>query len=596
MKAITLYLAAGALIAAIIGLTAAPAMAQTALPAPTNIRVTSGSNAGEATVSWDAVNGVAFYRIGWVAFDDIAVVQADGRSWLDAFAFMDVANNGQVSQTLTGLKPGTLYAFIAASVSNRFGAGNWSQWTYMTTAEVLTSCPTDGGAAPLPPQSAAPTPTPVPTPTITPTPTPTPTPVGDYDSDNDGLIELDSLAQLNAIRHDWDGDGRTNHRDYAAAFPNALSGMGCPSTGCSGYELVADLDLDTNGSGKADAGDAYWNGGWGWTPVGDPDPDYRFKAVFDGGGHTISNLYIRWGDTDHVGLFRVTGSDSIIRNVGLVSVDVIGKNYTGSLVGSNHGTITNSYATGKVSGNSNTGGLVGTGGDNITIIASHFTGSVNSNESVVGGLVGNTGNAATITASYATGNVAGKNSVGGLAGSSNAGTTVTASYAMSSVSGRFSVRTFRTSSNVRSVSDGSGIGGLIGISTDTTISASYTTGTVAGASAVGGLIGRASSNSIATSYTATRVSLNHASGGRIRILPVGLIGRVDDETVITESYWDSQVAGLTGGNSKTTRELQSPTANVGIYAAWNPDWWDFGNSRQYPALQYGSMDADAQRR
>ena len=54
----------------------------------------------------------------------------------------------------------------------------------------------------------------------------------DYDSNDDGLIEISNLAQLNAIRWDLDGDGTadatTNNTTYAAAFPNAATGMGCP--------------------------------------------------------------------------------------------------------------------------------------------------------------------------------------------------------------------------------------------------------------------------------------------------------------------------------------------------------------------------------
>ena len=590
MKAIILYPGIAALLMVIVGVIVAPAVAQTALPAPTNVQVTNGANVGEVVVSWDAVDSAAFYRIGWVALDEIAVVQAEGRSWLDAFAFMDVANNGQVSQDLTGLTPGIRYAYITASVNRRFGAGSWSEWEYLTTAEGSSSCPTHGGSEPPPPQAQTPTLTPTPTPTLT------PTPVGDYDSDNDGLIEIASLAQLDAIRHDLDGDGRANHQDYAAAFPNAVSGMGCPSAGCSGYELVADLDFDTNGSGQADAGDAYWNGNWGWTPIGDPDAAYRFNAVFDGGGHTISNLYISWGDTDHVGLFRVTGSGSVIRNVGLVSVDITGQNRTGSLAGSNHGTIANSYSTGKVSGNSHIGGLVGSGGSDTTITASHFTGSVTGDENNVGGLVGTTGNAATITASYATGDVTGDNYAGGLVGNSNTDTTITASYAMSKITGRYSVRRFRTSRNVRSVSGGENIGGLVGSSSDTAISASYAISIVTGGdTAVGGLIGRTSGGTVTTCYTATRGSLNRASGGSLESIGVGLIGLVDNGTSTTESYWDSQVAGLSGEAGKTTRELQSPTASTGIYATWNPDWWDFGTVRQYPALKYNGLDVGAQR-
>ena len=74
---------------------------------------------------------------------------------------------------------------------------------------------------------------------------------GDYDIDNDGLIEISVLEQLNAIRWDLDGDGIvdssiTDSQPYLAAFPDAVTGMGCPSNECNGYELSRDLDfLDT---------------------------------------------------------------------------------------------------------------------------------------------------------------------------------------------------------------------------------------------------------------------------------------------------------------------------------------------------------------
>ena len=115
-----------------------------------------------------------------------------------------------------------------------------------------------------------------------------------YDTDGDGLIEVSNLTQLNAIRWDLDGDGSpsSNATGYNAAFPNAVAGMGCPDSGCSGYELIPDLDFDTNGNGRADAGDDYWNDGEGWAPIGDGFKA-AFESFFDGGGHTISNL---WGE------------------------------------------------------------------------------------------------------------------------------------------------------------------------------------------------------------------------------------------------------------------------------------------------------------
>ena len=87
------------------------------------------------------------------------------------------------------------------------------------------------------------------------------------------LIEVANLEQLDAIRWDLDGDGLPDSSagiaGFAAAFPRALDGMGCPDSGCSGYELISNLDLDTNGNGLADAGDDYWNDGAGWAPIGD---------------------------------------------------------------------------------------------------------------------------------------------------------------------------------------------------------------------------------------------------------------------------------------------------------------------------------------
>ena len=133
----------------------------------------------------------------------------------------------------------------------------------------------------------------------------------DYDADNDGLIEVKSLAQLNAIRWDLDGDGVADHAymqaDYAAAFPYPLSGMGCPGTGCKGYELDNDLDFDTNGDGKTNiAGDDYWgddrgNDSRGWQPIG--DRRVPFTAVFDGNDYGISKLYVYKNSSNLAGLF-----------------------------------------------------------------------------------------------------------------------------------------------------------------------------------------------------------------------------------------------------------------------------------------------------
>ncbi|MBQ0780589.1 MAG: hypothetical protein KBT79_07255 [Thalassolituus oleivorans] len=97
----------------------------------------------------------------------------------------------------------------------------------------------------------------------------------DVDIDDDGLIEISTLQQLDLMRYDLAG--------------TSLNGdsTGCPATGCNGYELVNDLDFDTNGNGVADAGDEFWNNGDGWEPVGVGYSD-TFTANLLGNGHSLN--------------------------------------------------------------------------------------------------------------------------------------------------------------------------------------------------------------------------------------------------------------------------------------------------------------------
>ena len=169
----------------------------------------------------------------------------------------------------------------------------------------------------------------------------------DYDGDNDGLIEVADLAQLNAIRWDLDGDGAAddsaNEASYAAAYPDPATGMGCPSTGCVGYELTANLNF----SGSTWASDP------GWAPIAEyvDSASIPFIATFDGNDNSISNLYINRTAVASVGLFGYVGSGAEIRNVRLLDGTVTGQQWTGGLVGVNNGgAVSNSRATGNVTG------------------------------------------------------------------------------------------------------------------------------------------------------------------------------------------------------------------------------------------------------
>ncbi len=161
---------------------------------------------------------------------------------------------------------------------------------------------------------------------------------GAYDADNDGLIEVSNLEQLNAIRYDLDGDGRPTGapgiEEYADAFPTASDESVC-NRNCLGYELARSLDFDKAGSYASGAVNTKWTTGGGWLPLG--FEDNRFFAIFDGSGHTITNLYINRtsplvGETGVV-LFGYAGPPSVIREIGLVDVDVTGVKFVGGLAG-----------------------------------------------------------------------------------------------------------------------------------------------------------------------------------------------------------------------------------------------------------------------
>ncbi len=268
----------------------------------------------------------------------------------------------------------------------------------------------------------------------------------DYDSDNDGYIAVADLAQLNAIRYDLNGNGAqdtvsaSDWANYTSAFPNAATGMGCPATGCVGYELTASLDFDTNGDGSVTtSGDTYWNSGAGWVPFG--TGTNQFAADFKGNGNTINNLFINRSSTWDQSLFGVVHANARIETLGVTNANVTGDSYIGILASLHQGEIVACYATGKVasSGEQRLGGLVGSlnGG---SIASSYSTAYVSGSGSLIriGGLVGYRYNGS-VTNSYATGRVSGSaTNIGGLIGVSRAAASgsVSNSYWDTSTSGQ----------------------------------------------------------------------------------------------------------------------------------------------------------------
>ena len=278
----------------------------------------------------------------------------------------------------------------------------------------------------------------------------------DYDGNDNNLIDVATLAQLDAIRYDLDGDGVTtvtgaDAAAYAGAFPGLTRGMGCPGR-CGGYELRAHLDFDT--TGDDDVADApYAN----WDPIGSVS-DY-YTSRFAGNGYTISNLTINRAATPAVGLFARTSNASAIVGVGLVKPNVRGQQDVGALVGLLHGKVAASYSAGGTVRSTATGsdsvvgglvGWVGNSGDNANarIIASYSSAVVTSGGAVGGGLAGR--QFGDIRQSYAIGSVTVVGNIpGGLVGLTGAGQTTTSSYFNSGVVSASSSGTGRSTSQLQ---------------------------------------------------------------------------------------------------------------------------------------------------
>ncbi len=379
----------------------------------------------------------------------------------------------------------------------------------------------------------------------------------DYDTDNDGLIEVDNLEKLNAIRYDLDGNGaweatfENAQQSYNAAFPhrkenlngqhNTVDGamMGCPSTGCKGYELTADLDFDTNGNGMADEGDTYWNDGGGWHPIGNQRTNF-FNAEFSGNGHTISNLFISRRAGSYVGLFGHTSG--FLHHVGMKNVNVLGDAYVGGLAGS---VGSNSHSPHQHGGDGGFGGVA----------ASYATGRVEG-RAQVGGLVGQLGGY--LFASWTDVNVSGTQYLGGVAGCVFKIRGTQAHYFL----GAF---THYTATGITAA--------------DGAVGASYALGRV----------------QAREPHNAHPVSFNCKGPWNQNRHWVPYEGTNEQAPgARLNSYFNSDIHRSADAEGKATYELVLPTDYTGIFSGWNVDTdsvtggddpWDFGTARDYPKLR-----------
>ena len=418
----------------------------------------------------------------------------------------------------------------------------------------------------------------------------------DIDDDGDGLIEIRTARQLNAVRFALSGDGRRSSPGGSLDTTGCGGGQdaeGVNITTCSGYELVADISLT-----------AYVNAdeGKGWQPLGHDNNSSLngcqgpvFRGTFEGNDWTISDLNISRSGEDCVGLFgRIEGGK--VRNLEVEAAHITGKNRVGILAGVGNdptsiratsvssstlrgeerigglighlsrGTIisTSAEVNGEIVGNDRIGGLIGHAWASRIRHSSAINNDIRGRDRL-GGLLGSSWDVE-ISGSVAVFNeLHGRNLLGGLVGDSAAGRTIIASMA------RFSLIN----------GSGNSAGGLIGGGAGTRITSSMASGGgLVGSSRVGGLIGEANKNIVFTSSYAVVSDINGSSDTN------GLVGLNTSMVTINDSYWAVFPADNLPSDAfaKSISDLQSPTEFSGsIYDSWDDGtdlnrWCDSNNN------------------
>lgn len=397
----------------------------------------------------------------------------------------------------------------------------------------------------------------------------------------------------------------------------------------SRYYLMTDIDSTT--PGYVELAGPTSNDGKGWEPLGvlkdHPLNDTPFNGTFDGQGYEIRDLFIHRPDEGHIGFFGAVNG-AIIRDIGLVNVNITGYADVGALAGdfdraivNARGFISDCYSSGIVTGEYyGIGGLVGA--SSVPVSNSHSTATVTGNTSVagllgvstkavnncyfsgivagyqhVGGLVGE--NYDSISDCYSIATVTGYMTVGGIVGGSKGG--VYGCYSMGSVTGNVNIGgimgcgegVVRNSHSASNVDGERYVGGLRGCCRNNgSVSDSYCTGSVNGDEYVGGLVGFCDdSGSVNNSYSTGSVIGSSYVGG--------LVGYSENESNVVNCFWDTQTSGQTtsdGGTGKTTAQMKNIATFSGV--AWdiiavanpntrNPSYiWNIVDAVTYPFLSW----------
>lgn len=401
------------------------------------------------------------------------------------------------------------------------------------------------------------------------------------DSNGNGLIDITTAAEFDAIRGNLEGLGED------CSDGNVL-------VTCEGYELINDISLAEFAP---------------WDPIGDATNSFSYR--FEGNGNSISNISITSVDTDNVGLFANLNSTAEVRNLNLDNITISATgNKVGGLAGEVGGgaNINDVHLTNVgISGNHSVGGLVGKMTLGYIMNASVQGGLVSASGDNAGGLFGWTSGGVIDRALAELQSVsAGGNNTGGLIG----------------LHSEFTASLYINSTYAEAdLLEGEGnVGGLLGGASasalgneeprrDTIIESSYANiGTIkARTSTSGGLLGANFDGSkeveIKQSFSVVRQVNNSAPASAGGLFGFGgqgvLIPSLSEPSLETEfSYWDNSTIFTEGDpfaegladieerreGNQTSTALQSGTTDT-IYTGWNDPRWDFGGDTDYPVLK-----------
>ncbi|AOI82216.1 GLUG motif-containing protein [Burkholderia cepacia] len=358
-----------------------------------------------------------------------------------------------------------------------------------------------------------------------------------------GEIRVDDKLALTGDQAHLELNAKKGHRFTQDNASATLSGRNASfSSNGEGYQVIHDVadlrnvDLDLNG--RYVLGNAIDGRGAAFRSIG---ANSAFEGVFDGLGNTVSRLKVN-NSGSSVGLFAENRGR--IANLALDSIAVNGASTSikssmtiGGLAGANRGgTISNVRATRMSISSSGTG------------------------YSVAGGLVGEN-NAGVIDGARFQGSITGNDrtvNIGGIAGT-NASSRIVNSRADAEIR------------NVRSPSSTMTnlVGGIAGLSWDSTISDSSSTGriTVGNAMYAGGLVGHAVGGAIDRSNSSMAVSAGQAGmvGGAVGSNVYTALSNVSASGNVSATS-GADVGGLVGRSDYATILASSASGNVSATA------------------------------